>query len=68
MKTVSGKEMCRILRQHGWTLARVKGSHHAFEKKDDPKTIIVPVHANKDLRIGTQRGIMRDAGLADDDL
>lgn len=45
MKVVSGKRMCRILEDHGWTLVRVKGSHHAFEKPDNPKTVIVPVMA-----------------------
>jgi predicted RNA binding protein YcfA (HicA-like mRNA interferase family) len=29
---------------------------------------VVPVHGNQDLKPGTQRGIMRDAGLTDDDL
>lgn len=29
---------------------------------------VVPVYGNHDLKPGTQRGIMRDAGLTDDDL
>jgi predicted RNA binding protein YcfA (HicA-like mRNA interferase family) len=29
---------------------------------------VVPVHGNRNLKPGTQRGIMRDAGLTDDDL
>lgn len=29
---------------------------------------VVPVHDNQDLKPGTQRGIMRDAGLTDADL
>jgi predicted RNA binding protein YcfA (HicA-like mRNA interferase family) len=60
--------MCRILEEQGWTLVRVKGSHHAFEKPGNPNTVIVPVHGNKDLKIGTQRAIMKDAGLTEDDL
>lgn len=68
MKPVSGKRMCRILKQHGWTLIRVKGSHHAFQKPGDPATVIVPVHGNKDMKPGTQHGIMKDAGLTEDDL
>jgi predicted RNA binding protein YcfA (HicA-like mRNA interferase family) len=28
MKPVTGKEMCRALERQGWTLARIKGSHH----------------------------------------
>jgi predicted RNA binding protein YcfA (HicA-like mRNA interferase family) len=60
--------MCRVLERHGWVLVRIKGSHHAFEKAGQPKTIVVPVHGNKMLKPGTQRAIMRDAGLSDDDL
>jgi predicted RNA binding protein YcfA (HicA-like mRNA interferase family) len=30
--------------------------------------VIVPVHGNKDLKPGTQRAIMKDAGIADADL
>jgi predicted RNA binding protein YcfA (HicA-like mRNA interferase family) len=33
-----------------------------------PATIIVPVHGNDDLKPGTQHGIMKDAGLTEDDL
>lgn len=60
--------MCRILERNGWARVRVKGSHHAYEKPGNPTTVIVPVHGNKDLKAGTQRGIMKDAGLTADDL
>ena len=68
MKTISGKAMCRILEEHGWTLARIHGSHHIYRYAATGGRTTVPVHANKDLKPGTQRGIMRDAGLTDDDL
>ena len=60
--------MCRVLERHGWALIRVKGSHHAYQKPDNPLTVTVPVHRNQDLKPGTQRGIMKDAGLSEDDL
>jgi predicted RNA binding protein YcfA (HicA-like mRNA interferase family) len=60
--------MCRILMQHGWSQVRTKGSHHAFQKTGSPLTIVVPVHGNRSLKKGTQHGIMKDAGLTDDDL
>jgi predicted RNA binding protein YcfA (HicA-like mRNA interferase family) len=60
--------MCRILKRHGWMLIRIKSSHHAFRKPGIANTVVVPVHGNKDLKTGTQHGIMKDAGLADDDL
>jgi predicted RNA binding protein YcfA (HicA-like mRNA interferase family) len=30
MKSVSGKELARILERHGWLLLRVNGSHHIY--------------------------------------
>lgn len=68
MKPVSGKRMCRILEQNGWICVRTKGSHQAYQKQGNSNTITVPVHGNRDLKTGTQRGIMRDAELTDEDL
>lgn len=68
MKPISGRRMCRVLEQHGWSLVRIKGSHHAFRKPDSTMTIVVPVHGNHDLKPGTQHGIMKDAELTDADL
>ena len=60
--------MCHVLEQRGWTLARIHGSHHIYRDAAGRRTVVVPVHANQDLKPGTQRGIMRDAGLTADDL
>ena len=68
MKIISGKRMCRILEQRGWTLARITGSHHIYRDAASGRRAVVPVNGNQDLKPGTQRGIMRDAGLTDDDL
>lgn len=32
MKSVSGKELARLLERHGWTLLRIQGSHHIYGK------------------------------------
>lgn len=68
MKPISGKRMCQLLRKRGWILARTRGSHHAFQNPVTGQLVIVPVHGNKDLKPGTQRHIMHDAGLTDVDL
>jgi predicted RNA binding protein YcfA (HicA-like mRNA interferase family) len=60
--------MCRILERHGWTLQRVRGSHHNYGQVGNPTIITVPVHGNRTLKTGTQRAIMRAAGLTDQDL
>ena len=68
MKIISDKRMCRILERRGWTLARINGSRHIDRNPATGRRAVVPVHANEDLKSGTQRGIMRDNGLKDDDL
>ena len=44
---MTGKEIMKHLKQHGWILDRIKGSHHIFIKGN--KTIPVPVHGSKDI-------------------
>lgn len=68
MKSISGKEMRKVLEREGWRLTRISGSHHIFHKPGDPQGISVPVHGNKTLKKGIQRGIMKAAGLEDSDL
>ena len=47
-------------------LTRTSGSHHVYT--DGARTVSVPVHGNADLKPGTQRNIMRIAGITADDL
>lgn len=68
MKPVSGRRMCKALERLGWRLMRITSSHHVYADADGVRVVSVPVHKNRDLATGTQRGIMRDAGLTDDDL
>ena len=53
--------MLKLLKQNGWELDRIAGSHHVMIK--GIHTIVVPVHANRDLSRGTQEKILKDAGL-----
>jgi predicted RNA binding protein YcfA (HicA-like mRNA interferase family) len=32
MKSVSGRELARLVERHGWRLLRVAGSHHIYGK------------------------------------
>ena len=37
----------RYLESHGWTLARINGSHHTFTKPGEPRPLVMPVHHGK---------------------
>lgn len=68
MKPVSGKQLCKIVEKKGWTLKRVKGSHHIFEKEGVEQILSIPVHKNQDLKLGTLKALMKAAGLSEGDL
>ena len=68
MKTISGKDFCKLLEKKGWVLARINGSHHIFTKKDTVYRISVPVHKNTDLKIGLLKSLMKIAGISEDEL
>jgi predicted RNA binding protein YcfA (HicA-like mRNA interferase family) len=68
MKTVSGREMCKLLQSKGWKIARVSGSHHVFILQGKNIRISVPVHANRDLKIGLQKAIMKLANISESEL
>ena len=68
MKPTSGKQFCKALERNGWILLRINGSHHIYGRPESPVILPVTVHGNRDLPTGTQRALMRLAGLADDDL
>ena len=68
MKTVSGKQMCKILERHGWYLDRINSSHHIYKKAGQAAAISVPVHADKSLKPGLQHALMKQAGLSASDL
>ena len=53
VKIISGNQMCRVLEQRGWTLARVTGSHHVYRHAETGRRTVVPVHGNQDLKPDT---------------
>lgn len=63
MKNISGKKLCKILQDNGWQLVRIAGSHHVFAKNGEDARIVVPVHANKEIKAGLLKAILKTAGL-----
>ncbi|MBZ0207269.1 MAG: type II toxin-antitoxin system HicA family toxin [Flavobacteriales bacterium] len=63
MRTLSGKEVCAILKKHGFVQVRQRGSHVIMQKQVPDSTITVPVPDHKELRIGTLMSIIRQSQL-----
>lgn len=49
-------------------MVRQCGSHMIFKRTEDGKIVVVPDHRGRNLSTGTQRRIMRDAGITPDEL
>ena len=60
---LSPKRMIEILKQHGYYLDRVKGSHHIYYNDDRKRAVPVPLHGSKDLKKGTFLAILKQAGI-----
>ncbi|MBA4418808.1 MAG: hypothetical protein C0392_13000 [Syntrophus sp. (in: bacteria)] len=63
MKSISGKELCKVLEKNGWLLKTIHGSHHVYMKAERNERISIPVHGNKDLKAGMLKAIMKIAGI-----
>ena len=68
MKSISGRKFAKVLERNGWHLMRINGSHHIYCKSGAPTKISVPIHGNKDLKIGILRHFMKQASLSEADL
>jgi predicted RNA binding protein YcfA (HicA-like mRNA interferase family) len=60
--SVSGQRIVKALEKAGFTLTRVKGSHHVMRHPDGRGTT-VPVHSGREVAKGTLRGILSDVGM-----
>ncbi|MUG91171.1 addiction module toxin, HicA family [Scytonema sp. UIC 10036] len=67
MKSISGKKLCTIVEKKGWILRKITGSHHIYKHPDYEQILSIPVHTNKDLKIGTLRALMKIAELNEED-
>jgi len=68
VKQVTGKDLAKALEKKGWSLCRIRGSHHIFVKEGHKERIVIPIHGNMPLKIGLLRAQMKIAGLGEDDL
>jgi len=59
---VNSADFIRELMEAGWTLDRIRGSHHVFMHPSRPERVVVP-HPKKDLGKGLVAAIRRQAGI-----
>lgn len=63
LRVLSGREVCKIMSQHGFEQVRQKGSHIIMQKREGDTTTTVPVPDHDELLTGTLLGIIKQSGL-----
>lgn len=56
-------EIVKLIEHDGWYLVRQKGSHRQFSHPTKPGTVTVSGKPSTDLPPGTERSILRQAGI-----
>lgn len=55
-------DLIKLLKQNGFEVVRISGSHHQLRKEGRPGVVTVP-HPKKDLGVGLVKTILKQAGL-----
>ncbi|MEO8285642.1 MAG: type II toxin-antitoxin system HicA family toxin [Chloroflexota bacterium] len=63
LRVLSGRQVCTILREHGFVQVRQRGSHVVMQRRAGGTTTTVPVPEHAELRTGTLLSIIRQSGL-----
>ena len=64
LRVLSGREVCGLLMDNGFSFARHgKGDHDIYQKVTDDATITVPVPLHREIAVGTLTSIIRQSGL-----
>jgi predicted RNA binding protein YcfA (HicA-like mRNA interferase family) len=63
---ITGREVVSALRQAGFDVARIKGSHH-FLRHPDGRGTVVPLHAGEIIGPGLLAAILRDCEIDRDE-
>ena len=68
LPALTAADLLRALRRAGFSVERIKGSHHHLRHAERPALrVVVPVHRGE-LPAGTVAAIMRQAGLSQEEL
>lgn len=65
--SIDGKRLLKALRNQGFEVIRIKGSHH-FLKHSDGRSTVVPVHSGESIGKGLFYKILKDCELTLSDI
>jgi predicted RNA binding protein YcfA (HicA-like mRNA interferase family) len=63
LKVLSGRQVCRVLQQHGFQEIRKRGSYIVMQRQIKESTVTVPVPDHKEIKRGTLMSIIRQSRI-----
>ena len=60
---LKAREIERALRRDGWEIRDQTGSHLQMTHSSKPGRVTIPIHKGRDVKPGTVRAIISQAGL-----
>jgi len=67
LPVLTPEKVIKALKQKGFILDRVKGSHHIYYHPETKRRVVVPLH-KRDLPKGTLLEILKQAGIRKEEL
>jgi predicted RNA binding protein YcfA (HicA-like mRNA interferase family) len=67
LPAIPGAKVVKALERAGFTVVRISGSHHVM-RHPDGRTVVVPVHASRDMAKGTLRNFLAIIGMDAEEL
>ena len=64
LRPLKPKEVIYVLKKLSFRERRQTGSHLILRSDKTGKIVPVPIHGNKDLKLGTLRSIIRQSGVS----
>ncbi len=59
---MTGKQLKKLMEEHGWHMDRISGSHHIMIR-ENCRSIPIPIHGSTDLPKGLVSAILKQAGI-----
>jgi len=68
LPVVSPRQLIRALERAGFFVHHIRGSHYYLRHPDKPGILVTVPYHGRDLKRGTLRSILRQAGISVDEL
>ena len=66
LRPVPARKLVRILQEEGFARVSQRGSHLKL-RHPDGRTLVVPIHRGRDVKVGLLRAVLAEAGIRVED-